>query len=186
MDPGSETDAFDRYRPYLQLLAQRAIPPAIRARVDPSDLVQQTVAEAWKNREQFRGEKGNHMPWLRGILTKIAAANVRQHLGTQSRDAGREIEITQLLQNSDASLAAFVQTDTKGPQSAAQHNEQLLALATAMERLSESERNVLMWRHFDDLSHAQIAQRLDKSEPAVRMIWIRALKKLKSHFNDPA
>ncbi len=157
------------------------MPPAIQARIDPSDIVQQTIAEAWRCKDQFRGEAcDSYLPWLRGILTRVAAANLRRHLGTQSRDADREVEITEILQRTDANLDAIVIASSLGPASAAQHNEQVLALTSAMEKLSADHRNVLIWRHFEDLSHAQIAERLGKSEAAARMLWVRALKSLRA------
>ena len=157
------------------------MPPAIQARIDPSDIVQQTIAEAWRCRDQFRGEgRDSYLPWLRGILTRVAAANLRRHLGTQARDADREVVITQILQRTDANLDAIVIASSLGPASAAEHNEQVLALTSAMEQLSADHRNVLMWRHFEDLTHAQIAKRLGKSEAAARMLWVRALKSLRA------
>ena len=105
----TDTEAFERYRPYLHVLARQAVPPAIQARIDPSDIVQQTIAEAWRCRDQFRGEgRDSYLPWLRGILTRVAAANLRRHLGTQARDADREVVITQILQRTDANLDAIV------------------------------------------------------------------------------
>ena len=176
----SDTEAFERYRPYLQVLARQAVPTAIQARLDPSDVVQQTIAEAWRCQDQFRGgESDSYLPWLRGILTRVAAANVRHHLGTQARDAGREVVITEILQRTDANLEAIVAASSLGPASAALHNEQVLDLTAALESLPDDQRNVLIWRHFEDLSHAEMAARLDRSEAAVRMLWVRALKSLK-------
>lgn len=182
-DDFSDTDAFDRFRPYLLVLAQQAIPKAIRARVDPSDLVQQTIAEAWRNKHQFRNDKSaGYRPWLRGILTRIAAANVRHHMGTQSRDAKREMAITEVLDRAENGLASIAVASSIGPASTAQHKEDVVALSAALQQLSEDHRNVLFWRHFEDLSHAEIANRLGKSEAAARMLWIRALKSLKNAF----
>lgn len=183
MDNDPDTEAFDRYRPYLTMLARQAVPAAMQARVAPSDLVQQTIAEAWRCQEQYRGDgSSQQLPWLRGILTRVAAANMRRHLGTQSRDANREVAVTELLGRTDASLDAIAVASSLGPASAAERNEQVLRLATAIESLSEEYRSILIWRHFEDLPHKEIAARLGKSDAAVRMLWLRALKSLKTAF----
>lgn len=180
----SDTEAFDRYRPYLHLLARRAMPKRMQARVSPSDLVQQTIAEAWRCRDQYRGEATNgQIGWLRGILTRVAAANIRQHMGVQGRDVNREIDVSDNIDQTNAGLE-MIAASSIGPASAAIKNEQVLALSAAMETLPDDYRCVLIWRHFDDLSHAEMAHRLGKSEPAVRMLWIRALKSLRQAFTN--
>lgn len=181
-DDDSQPEAFERYRPYLTMLARQAVPGPMRARVDPSDLVQQTIAEAWRCQEKYRGDSATHLPWLRGILTRVAAANMRHHLGVEARDAKREVSVGELMGRTDASLDAIVAASSLGPASAAERNEQVLRLASAIESLSEDHRNILIWRHFEDLSHKEIAARLGKSEAATRMQWLRALKALKVAF----
>ncbi len=84
MEPGDFPDArrLERYRVYLGLLARLQLGASPTGRVDPSDLVQQTLLEAYEKRDQFRGEtSGEQAAWLRMIL----ARNVADMLRAQGR-----------------------------------------------------------------------------------------------------
>src|SRR5438094_4777276 len=77
--------AVEDYRDYLHLLARLQLDPRLAGKVDPSDVVQQTLVKAHQNREQFRGNTAAEQAgWLRRILanTLIDAA----------RKFGREID----------------------------------------------------------------------------------------------
>ncbi len=62
--------------------------------------------------------------------------------------------------------------------------EGALTLANAMEQLQLQQRRVIELRHFDNLSHAAIAMQPNKTEPAVRMLWVRALRSLQKLASD--
>ena len=56
----------ERYRAYLHLLARTRLNTWQHGQVDPSDLVQQTLLQAHRKREQFRGQtEGEWRAWLR-------------------------------------------------------------------------------------------------------------------------
>src|SRR5713226_9809432 len=84
---------FDRYRQYLWLLAQGQLGGRLRARCDPSDLVQQTLLEAYRD---FAGFTGAHeaelLAWLRQILAHNLYNEDRHH-GAQRRDAARQVSL---------------------------------------------------------------------------------------------
>ena len=62
---------WEDYRDYLHLLARLQLDPRLRGKLDPSDVVQQTLVKAYQNRAQFRGHTaGEEAGWLRRILTK--------------------------------------------------------------------------------------------------------------------
>src|SRR5438270_13254835 len=82
--------ALERFRDYLRLLAGLQIGPQLRVKVDPSDLVQQTLLKAHKARGQFHGGSVAEMSaWLREILARTLADAVRD-LGRDKRDIARE------------------------------------------------------------------------------------------------
>ena len=176
---------WDRYRPWLGILASRALPDRLQARMDPSDVVQQTLAEAWKNQSKFRGEsEAEKQAWLRGILGNIVAGQQRFHLGTAARNMDREQQVRDSLDQTSLRLQQFVAKENS-PSQAAQDAEQGLIIATALDQLPEDYREVLILRHFEDLSHDEIAKRMDRSAAAVRMLWIRALTEIKKQFSKP-
>ena len=90
-----------RFRPWLTLLARTQVDHGYQGKFDASDLVQQTLIEAWKSAEQFRGKtEAERMAWLRQILAHVLAHEVRRYFGTLKRDADREISFEASLEQS--------------------------------------------------------------------------------------
>src|SRR5215469_16577252 len=82
---------LELYRAYLTLLARLEIDRRLQGKVDPSDLVQETFLEAYRDFEQFRGStEKEFLSWLRQVLLSNLANLVRHYLGTQGRDVRLE------------------------------------------------------------------------------------------------
>ena len=72
---------LQKYQPYLRLMAQRQLDSAVNARLDPSDVVQQTCLEAFRDLTGFRGQSvGELLAWLRRILHNNVAQTVQRHV----------------------------------------------------------------------------------------------------------
>src|SRR5215471_20701156 len=81
---------LERFGSYLLLLARVRLDPMVRAKVGASDIVQQTLLAAHRDRAQFRGRTvGEQAAWLRQILARHLA-NVRRDLRRERRDVARE------------------------------------------------------------------------------------------------
>ena len=90
MDQPADGLPLGRFRSYLRLLARLHLDPRLRGKVDPSDLVQQTLLQAYRARDSFRGHTQAELAgWLRRILARNLAHAVRD-LTRGKRDVARE------------------------------------------------------------------------------------------------
>lgn len=186
-DLASRDAVLLRFHPWLRLVARLELDTRLNAKLDPSDVVQQTLLEAQQALPKFRGTtEGELVAWLRQILAHVLAHEVRRYHGTKKRDAGREVSFEAGSLDGSVRLAGLLTASTSSPSQKAMAHEQELLLADALNRLSHDYREVLILRHLEDLSFAEIALRMDRSVGAVRMVWVRALAALRERLSDPA
>lgn len=174
---------FEASRPWLAVLARSRLEHWLRCRCDPSDLVQQTLLEAYRDFANFRGRtEGEWLAWLRQILLRNAADYVR-HFRTAKRAA---IEIPLLAEQSGRSPADQFALDTPTPCERAICQEEALRVARVIACLSEEYQQVIQLRHFQRLPFDEVARRMQRSRPAVQMLWLRAIRRLKDILNEPS
>ena len=179
-DDQQRTQWLARYQPWLHLLARTEIDSRFAGKFSASDAVQQTMLEAWKCWDQFRGHaEGQRMAWLRQILAHQLAHLARHYAGTQKRDVHREVSIDQSLAQSSLRLESVLAGEPATPSMHAMANEQQLQLAQVLARLPEDYRMVIVLRNLEDLPFAEIAERMNRKSGAVRMLWARALARLR-------
>ena len=177
---GGAAPWFLRYEAWLRLLARNEIDSRFAGKFDPSDAVQQTMLEAWKGWDNFRGTaEPQRLAWLRQILAHQLAHLARHYAGTQMRDVTREVSIERSLNQSAQRLDALLAAREPTPSQHAMANEQRLALSQVLESLPADYRQVILLRNLEDLSHEEVARRMNRSEGAVRMLWVRALGALR-------
>jgi RNA polymerase sigma-70 factor (ECF subfamily) len=183
---GSIGELLQLYRNYLLVLASTQIERRIQPRVSPSDIVQETMLRAHKNFGQFRGTtEGELVAWLRQILVNSLAKFVEQHVLAARRDVRREVSIERLgaaLEQSTVQLAALIPATGKSPSMAAQQREEAVVLADRLSQLSRDYREVLVLRNLQSLPFEAVARQMDRSVGAVRMLWLRAIEKLREAY----
>lgn len=192
--PSHEDDAGDadvrdsqwaNYQPWLRLQARLQIDTHFKGKFDESDIAQQTMIEAWRAQSDFRGNsEPERLAWLRTILARVLGHEMRRYRGTKKRNINRERSLEQSIMNTSQVLGQFVAANTVTPSRVIEQQEHESALAAAMERLPGEYREVIIRRNMQLQSHDQIAADLGKSPAAVRMTWIRALKRLKKEMSD--
>jgi RNA polymerase sigma-70 factor (ECF subfamily) len=171
------------YRDYLHLLARLQLDPRLRGKIDPSDVVQQTLVKAHQHRDQFRGASaGERAGWLRRILANT--------LVDAARKFGREVDLQhsleQALHQSSARLEAWLEAEQSSPSEIALRQEQLLRLAGALAQLPDDQRTAVELHHLRDGSVAEIAALMGRTEAAVAGLLRRGLKKLRELLQDPS
>lgn len=174
-----ESWSIGRLRPWLQMIADRELPDRLRGRVDASDIVQQTLLKAWQGESQFTGKTHEQrLAWLRSIVKNTIRDHQRRLIGSTKRGSGREQAATDLLKTGDPGLSQYA--IERGPTVSGElvAVEEWNQLEMSLARLSDEQRRVIEMRHFEELSFLEIATRMNKSDPAVRMLWVRALRNL--------
>lgn len=174
------------YRNYLMVLAGTQIERRLQPRMSPSDIVQETMLRAHANFGQFRGASEPELVgWLRQILVNNLAKFVEQHVLAARRDVRREISIERLgqaLEQSTIQLAALLPAGSRSPSAAAQQREEAVLLADRLAMLAPDYREVLMLRNLQGLPFETIAEQMDRSVSATRMLWLRAIEKLRGLY----
>jgi RNA polymerase sigma-70 factor (ECF subfamily) len=177
------TQALERFRDYLRLLARLQIEPRLRGKLDPSDLVQQTLLKAHQAQAGFRGQTAaEQAAWLRQILARTLA-NALRDMGRAKRDMALERSLEAALGDSSSRLEAWLVADQSSPSQQAERNEQLVHLAKAMAALPDIQREVLLLRHCQGWSVAEIGQHLGRSRAAVASLLRRGLGQLREHLH---
>ena len=163
-------------RSYLLLVANEELDGALWGKVAPSDAVQETLAQACRKLDQFRGESREEwLGWLKAILHNEVRATERMHRA-QKRDVRREIAATD-------SRTRDLSARGRSPRSGAVEAEEAQRLREALLCLSEDHRRVILLRSWKELSFAEVAQLMGRSEDAARKLWVRAMERLERELN---
>lgn len=177
---------LELYRNYLRLLAESQLDRKLRARLSPSDLVQETMLEAHRDFSQFRGAtESEFLSWLRQILVNNMSRQIELHVLAEKRDIRREVSLDRLrgaLERSTAQLGAFLPGREDGPSAIAERRERAVILADLMSQLAPDHREVLVLRNLQGLPFQDVADRMERSVPAAKMLWVRAIKQLRDRY----
>src|SRR5262249_4029469 len=130
---------LEHFRDYLGLMARAQLRPLLRGKVDGSDVVQQTLLEAHRHADQFRGTtSGEQAAWLRQILARQLANLARDHQ-RERRDVRRECSLELAVEQSSARLEAWLVADQSSPSDRADRNEQMFVLSSALASLPDAQ-----------------------------------------------
>jgi RNA polymerase sigma-70 factor (ECF subfamily) len=190
-DPDLETVGdllarLEQYRSYLRILARMQLGARGKGKLDPSDVVQQTLVQAVQAAAQFRGENEAEMAgWLRQILAHTLA-NALRDLHRDRRDVDRERSLDAELNDSSARLGAWLAAPDSSPSVRAERDEQLLLLAHAIEELPEAQRDAVILHHLQGQTLDAVAVQLARTPAAVAGLLKRALKHLRERLQESA
>jgi RNA polymerase sigma-70 factor (ECF subfamily) len=174
----SRQRSLEEFRSYLLLLARMQLDPGPRNRIDPSDIVQQTLLEAHAKADQFHGDDSALAAWLRQALVN----NLRdawRSLHRDRRDVRREQALEQAVDRSSARLQGMLAAHQSSPSQRAVRNEDLLRLADALGQMPRAQREAIVLHHLQDCSLSETARSLGRTDAAVAGLLHRGLKRLR-------
>jgi RNA polymerase sigma-70 factor (ECF subfamily) len=175
---------LEQYREYLRLLARLQLAPHLRAKLDPSDVIQETMLDAYRKIGQFQGQQsGQFAAWLRTILARNLAMGVRK-FARPGRDVQMEKSLQAALENSSACLENWLGDKQPPPPQLAERNERLLHLAEALAKLPADQRLAVEMKHLDGLSVAEISRQMNRSETSVTGLLRRGVQKMRELLAD--
>jgi len=186
-DEAALAQFVERRRPQLSAFIERQLGAALRRKVEPDDIFQETCAEALRAFPGADLKAREPFSWLCQIAERKIIDLHRRFFDAKKRDAGREVAlagggadtqspglINMLVASMTTASAAFSRNAREG------------RLAAAMGELPEDQREALRLRYVENLPSKQIAEKLGKSDAAVRVMLTRSLKKLQEILGDDA
>jgi RNA polymerase sigma-70 factor (ECF subfamily) len=177
--PGCDAEDFQQYRSYLYLLARSHIGARYQARIDPSDIVQQSLLDAHQKQAQFRGKTDAELlGWLKQILANNLADAVRG-LARAKRDVRREQPLDEQVGDSFTRVEGWLAAVQSSPSQQVVRAEELVRLTNALTSLPEAQREAIVLHHLQGLALAEVGQALEKSPAAVAGLLHRGLKRLR-------
>jgi RNA polymerase sigma-70 factor (ECF subfamily) len=184
-DAAAQGQLMELYRNYLRLMSRSLIGQALRVRLDPSDLVQETFLKAHREFASFKGMAEHQLvAWLRTILVRSLADQV-QHHQAQVRNHRRQESLEALLERSSLALHRALATPVSSPSAEAAHREQAVLLADALARLPADYREVFTLRSLEHVPVPEVAVRMGRSVNAVHKLWARAMAALHRELEAP-
>ena len=181
-DPEASRQLFSRYRDRLKRMVHLRLSRRLQGRVDDSDVLQEAYLDVARRLPEYAADpKAPFFLWVRQ-LTGLKLAEVhRRHLGTQARDADRELSLHRggLPEADSVSLAAHLLGQLTTPSQAAVKAERRLLVQEALSALDPIDREVLALKHFEQLSTSEIAEVLGLSKAGAGSRYLRAIKRLR-------
>ena len=179
-----DADAFaqlvGRHLPMVKDAVRRRLRPNIQARVDRSDIVQETQKVAFERLADYLSRRP--MPfrlWLLKTAHERILMAKRAHLRAAKRSVEREIPLPD---QSSMHLARHL--GGRGPSSAAQQREYAQLVRRCVARLSEKYREILVLRFFNELSNQEVSEILEIQPETARKRFARGLLKLKEELKS--
>jgi RNA polymerase sigma-70 factor (ECF subfamily) len=180
---GVLADEYDRYRDRLWRIVNFRLDHRLLGRVDADDILQEAYLDAATRIEHYLNDPATtFFIWLRTIVGQTLIDVHRRHLGAQKRDARREVKQKRRVFSASTSfqIADVLLGDLTSPSQAALKEELARQLHEALESMNEIDREILVLRHFEELSNLEASEVLEIEPKTASMRYFRALTRLRS------
>lgn len=172
----------------LQMLAfiQRRLGMGLGRKIEAEDILQEVSAEAVRALPQTKLSPTSAFSWLCQIAEHQIIDAHRHFFEAQKRDAGREVPLQAAAGDQErGGLIDLLVVSMTSPSKAFSRNVRELRLQVALEELLPEQQEVLRLRYVENLPTKQIAERINKTDGALRVMISRSLKQLQSKLQKP-
>jgi RNA polymerase sigma-70 factor (ECF subfamily) len=170
-------EEFGEFREYLMALARAQVSVDLRARIDPSDLVQETLCEALRDQSRHRGRtRAEMMAWLRSLLRFNLIDRVRR-----LRLERRVVSYDGALDQTSHGMSSLLQASRSGsaPDARAVREEDALRLAAMLGQLSPPQAEAIVLKHCQGMTVAEISRHMNRTPEAVGGLLRHGMRKLR-------
>src|SRR5882724_3699955 len=187
-DPDAVNRLLDRHRDSLRRMVQLRLDQRIQKRIDVSDIVQDVLVEANRRLQDYLATPV--MPyhlWLRQIAQDRIIDAHRRHRASAKRSVDRErpLAVPAADDHSTIELGAQLAGRELTPATAATQQEMAQLVKAAIAKLPDQDCEIIIMRHYEQLTNQEIAQALGLTEPAASMRYLRAVRRLKEFMVEP-
>ena len=173
--------AFAENRQRLSTLAGKRLNPILLKRMSEEDVLSEAYVNAAKRLDYFAAHDDVPIYYkLRTILLQTIADIERRHLQAQGRDVYRDVEGQKSkVESQEGAPFDNIPADITSPASRVDRDERHAILRRALAAMPESDRAILVMRHFDGMGNAECATALGLTEKAASIRYVRALERLR-------
>jgi RNA polymerase sigma-70 factor (ECF subfamily) len=184
-DPAALGQLLERHRQRLRHMIALRLDRRLQARLDPSDVLQETLAEAARRLADYaRLRPLPFYPWLRQLAWERLVQLHRRHVRAGKRSVRREQADLPISEESALELADRLVSRGSSPSARLHRSEQRRRVQAILEQLAESDREVLILRYLEHLSTQELAAILGLTPAGVKTRQLRALQRLRDLLDD--
>ena len=170
-----DDEEFGEFRDYLMVLARSQVSVDLRGRIDPSDLVQETLCDALRDLPRYRGRtRAEMMGWLRSVLKFNLIDRLRR-----LRLEGRVVSFDASLDQTSHGMSHLLQASRSAPEVRAVREEDALTLATMLGQLSPPQAEAIVLKHCQGMSVVEIGRHMNRTPDAVGGLLRHGMRRLR-------
>ncbi len=171
-------ELLEAHRAQLLGFVERKMSPGLRRKIDPEDVLQEAISHCARAFQDMEPAELEPLAWIHQVAERRIIDAHRKFFGTQKRAAGREVALGGGATASRPALIDMLVASFTSPSQAFARGQREQKLVEAMQRLSEEQRDLLRMRYIEELPTKQIAEQMDKTDGAIRVMLTRSLKRL--------
>lgn len=184
-DAQAVNELLERHRAALRRAVELRMDPVLQRRVDASDIVQDVLIDASRRLQNYLANPTLPFAvWLKHLARDRVIDAHRRHrvAGRRSLDKEQPLVVDSPSENSAADLGQQIADSELTPAAAAAWNEMERRFLAALDAADEQDRQIVMLRHFEQLSNQEVAQTLGLSEAAAGMRYLRAMRRVRARL----